>query len=117
MRENQKLDDGSIQIHKKVLADIILSVVRETDGVRLVNQSFLSKFARLLKRNIFSGISVFIDKENDVSIEASISVRYGVNIPDISRQLQESIREAIEKTTDIQLKDVHINVQQIEGGA
>lgn len=117
MRENQKVDDGSIQIHKKVLVDIIVSVVHETDGLKLVDQSMLSRFLRFLGSNVFSGISVFIDKENDVSVEVSIGVRYGLNIPDVSRQLQEAIREAVEKTTDIHLKDVHINVKQIEGGA
>ncbi|MDP8265550.1 MAG: Asp23/Gls24 family envelope stress response protein [Candidatus Aceula meridiana] len=117
MREEQKVDYGSIQIHKKVLADIVLSVIHETDGVTLAPQSLFSNLLKVLGRRIYSGIVVSIDKDNDVCIEVRICVRYGVNIPDVSRHLQDTIRDSVEKTTDINLKDVHINIQGIEGGA
>ena len=117
MREEQKVDYGSIQIHKKVLADIVLSVIHETDGVTLAPQSLFSNLLKVLGRRIYSGIVVSIDKDNDVCIEVRICVRYGVNIPDVSRHLQVTIGDSVEKTTDINLKDVHINIQGIEGGA
>ena len=116
MREEQKVNYGSIQIHKKVLADIVLSVIHETDGVILASQCMFSRLMQMVGRRTYSGIAILIDKENDVSIEVRVNVRYGLNIPDISRHLQDTIRDAIEKSTDINLKDVHINIQGIEGG-
>ena len=117
MKQDQKVDYGSIQIHKKVLADIVLSVVHEAEGVSLTSESFIGNFLKVLRKRNYSGIIVIIDKDNEVSIEVRICVQYGINIPDVSRQLQDAIRDAIERTTDINLRDVHINIQGIEGGA
>jgi len=50
-------------------------------------------------------------------MEVRICIRLGFNIPEVSRLLQETIRETVEKMTDIQLKDIHINIQGIKGGA
>lgn len=116
MREEQKVDYGSIQIHKKVLSDIVLSVIQETEGVVLAPQSVSFYLSRVFGKKNYSGINVVIDKENEVSIEVRICVRFGMNIPEASRQLQDVIRDSIEKTTDIHLKDIHINIQGIEGG-
>lgn len=116
MREEQKVDYGSIQIHKKVLSDIVLSVIQETEGVVLAPQSISSYFSKIFGRKNYSGITVMIDKDNEVSMEVRICIRFGMNIPEASRQLQDVIRESVEKTTDIHLKDIHINIQGIEGG-
>ncbi|MDD3374757.1 MAG: Asp23/Gls24 family envelope stress response protein [Candidatus Omnitrophica bacterium] len=117
MKQDQQVDYGSIQIHKKVLADIVLSVVHEAEGIAVASESFMGGLLNIFRKRNYSGIIVTIDKDNEVSIEVRICVQYGVNIPDASRQLQDAIRDAIEKTTDINLKDVHINIQGIEGGA
>ncbi len=117
MKEDQKVDYGSIQIHKEVLEDIVLSVIHESDEIVMAPQNIFKNFLNILKKHKNSGVIVSIDKENEVSIEVRIYVQYGINIPDVSRQLQDAIRDAIGRTTDINLKDVHINIQGIEGGA
>lgn len=116
MRDENKIDFGSIQIHKKVLADIALSAIQEIKEVSLAPRDVGGRFLSLLGQKDFSGIGVSIDKENQVSIEVRVRVKYGVNIPDIARQVQDAVRAAVEKTADITLKDVHVNVQSIERG-
>ena len=116
MRDDSKVDFGSIQIHKKVLADIAVSALQEIKEVSLAPKDVGGRFLSLFGQKDFSGITVLIDKENQVSIEIRVRVKYGVNIPDIARQVQDTVRAAIEKTADITLKDVHVNVQSIERG-
>jgi uncharacterized alkaline shock family protein YloU len=117
MREEQRIDYGSIHIHKKALADIVASVIEETDGMSLAPDNVGQRFLKIFTPTKHFAISVFIDRDNEVSVEARICVRLGLNIPEASRLLQEVIRETVEKTTDIQLKDVHINIQGIKGGS
>lgn len=114
MIEDQKVDLGSVQIHKKVLADITFSAISEIEGVKLIPQDLTSKFLRLFKTNNYSGIIVTVDKNNQVSIEVKVCIRYGINIPDIARNVQDAIRAAVEKIADINLKDVNINIQGIQ---
>jgi len=59
---------------------------------------------------------VIIDRNNQVTIEVKVNIRYGMNIPDIARFTQDSVRDAIERTVDIDLKDVNVNIQGIERG-
>jgi uncharacterized alkaline shock family protein YloU len=105
-----------VQIHKKALADIALSAMGEIDGVTLVPKDALGRFLEFFGKKSYSGVIVSIDKDNQVSIKVRIYVKYGVNIPDIARQVQENIRSAVEKIADINLKDIHVNIQGIERG-
>ncbi len=114
--EDTKIEIGSIHIHKKVLADITVSVVKDIEGVSLAPKDVRTKFLEFFGRQNYSGIEVLIDKDSQVSLEVKLCVRYGIYIPDIARQVQDSIRGAIERTTDIRLKDIHINIQSIERG-
>ena len=117
MREEERIDYGSIHIHKKALADIVASVVEDTEGMSLAPDNVAQRFLKIFVPYKHFAISVFIDRDNDVSVEARVCVRLGLNIPEASRLLQEAIRETVEKTTDIQLKDIHINIQGIKGGS
>ena len=116
MIEDNKVDLGSIQIHKKVIADIASSAIADIDGVRLVTNDIAGKFSELFGKKNFSGVIIHIDKNNQVVVEVKVSVRYGINIPDIAHIIQDSVRTAIEKTVDIDLKDVNVNIQGIERG-
>jgi uncharacterized alkaline shock family protein YloU len=114
--DDGKIEFGSIQIHKKVLADIAASVIKDIDGVTIAPKDPWTKVRESFGRKNYNGIEVTIDKDNQVSIAAKVCVRYGIYIPDIARQVQDSVRRAIERTTDISLRDVNINIQSIERG-
>ena len=116
MREDNELDFGAIKIHKKAIAEIILTSVKEIDGVSLLKQDFLGTLIELGGGRRYPGITVSIDKSNQVSIEIKVKIRYGLNIQEIARQVQDMVRSAIEKTVEIDIKDIHVVVYGIERG-
>lgn len=116
MKELNRVDMGSIKIHKKVLADITASVVKEVDGVSLMPKTLLHTVGDYLGWAQQPGIRVDVDAQNQVTIEVKVFVRYGQNIPDLARHTQDMIRGMIEQTVDVDLKDVHLSVQGIERG-
>ena len=115
MTEN-KVDCGSIQIHKKVIGEIAAAALGEIDGVKLPPKDLLNQFLEVLGQKNCPGINVTVDKDDQVTIELKVTIRYGINIPDIARQIQDVVRLAVEKTTDIHLREVNVNVQGIERG-
>lgn len=117
MKKNDKIDLGSVQVHQKVLAEIISSAVAGMDGVRLIQKHLGNRLFEMFGQKDFPGIDVKVDESHEVTITVSVLVRYGLNIPDAARQVQETIRAAIDKTLDITLKDINVNVQGIERGA
>ena len=114
MRENQKVDLGSIQIHKHVIADIAVNAISEVKGLSLAREGLLDKAREILGINKNPGVYVSVDKNNQVNIDVNVLIEYGLSIPELASRAQDVIREAIERTVDIDLKDVNINIRGIE---
>ena len=117
MIESSRVDLGSIQIHKKAIADLTYSALSEIEGVSLIPKNMIDRFFEYLGDKRYQGIVVSIDKSGQVSIEVKVCVRYGINIQDIARQVQDAVRTAVERTVDITLKEISVNVHGIERGA
>ena len=114
--DSSRVDLGSIQIHKKAIADLTYSAISDIEGVSLIPKDLISKFLEYLGEKKYPGIGVTIDKNGLVAIEVKVCVRYGFNIQDIARQIQEAVKTAVERTVDISLKDITVNVYGIERG-
>ena len=68
----------------------------------------------MMGRKNSSGIKVEIDKNDEIKIEIPLIIKYGFNIPDIANKVQENVRNALEKMSNLSIKDININVQGIE---
>ena len=117
MIDENNVDFGSIQIHKEALADITFAAIGEVEGVSLVANNAQDRLLEFFGKKRYSGIKITIDKDNQITIAVKIRARYGINIPTIARQVQESIRIAAEKIADINLKEIDVNVCGIERGS
>ena len=117
MIDSSRVDFGSVQIHKRAIADITFSALNEIEGVSLVPNDVISKVRNYFGDKHYSGIIVSIDKNSQVAIEVKVRVRYGIAVQDVARQVQEAVRTAVERTVDITLRDVNVNVHGIERGS
>jgi uncharacterized alkaline shock family protein YloU len=113
-KEESRTELGTIRIHKNVIASIASLAAEEIDGVKKVGLSPKGNILELINKKYFSGIKVEIDKDEEVRIEIPLIVKYGFNIPDTANKTQESVRNALEKMTNLSIKDIDINVQGIE---
>ncbi len=115
-REN-KVDVGFVQIHKKVIGDIAASALAEVPGTRLASFGVISKMFELVGYKNYPSVRVAIDPDNQVSVNIKVSIQYGLNVPDVARQVQDVVRAAVERSVDIDLKEINVNIQGIERGA
>ena len=114
---DENVDFGAIHVHKEALADIALSALQEVEGVSLISQGLGERCLEFFGKKRYSGINIAIDKDHQITMNVKIVVRYGLNIPLVARQAQEVVRSAIEKTADVNIKDININVCGIERGS
>ena len=116
MREFNRvgIDLGTVKIHRKAIADIVYSALSEIKGIKLISKNFLYDLYELVGINDYPGISVNVDKNNQVTIDVKICVDYGKNVPDMATLAQEAIRSAVERTVDIDLKVINVNIHGIE---
>ena len=114
MKQSDKIDFGSVQVHKHALAEIVAFAVSEIDGVSLVPKNPFFQCLDLVGYKNFPGIIVHVSDNEEVSLEVKVCIRYGLNIPEMARYVQTTIKSVVEKTANIHLKDIHVNIQGIE---
>lgn len=115
-RDESRTDLGTIRIHKNVIASIASLAAVEIEGIKRVGGDFKSGLLELIGKKYLSAIKVEINKNEEVSLQIPLVIKYGFNIPDIASKVQESVRNALEKMTNLSVRDININVQGIERG-
>ena len=117
MNPDNKVDLGSVQIHKKVIGDIAVAALKDIQGVKLASFGVLHSFFEMFGRKNYPSVLVTIDDEHQVSVELKITVEYGINVPEVARQIQDTVRSAVERMVDVSLREVNVNIQGIERGS
>ncbi len=117
MSPENKVDVGFVQIHKKVIGDIAASALSEVSGVKLATFGLLTQIFEIMGNKNYPSVRVTIDPDNQVSVNIKVSIQYGLNVPDVARQVQDVVRLAVERSVDIDLKEINVNIQGIERSA
>lgn len=115
-KEESRTDYGMIRIHDNVIASIASVAACEIEGVKAVGKDFKTGILELIDRKNLSAIKVEKDKNGDITLQIPLIIKYGVNIPEIANKVQENVRQALEKMTNLSIKDINVNVQGIERG-
>ncbi len=113
-KEGTLTDLGTIKIHKNVIASIASLAASEIEGVKRIGGDFKSGILELMGKKSSSAIKVIIDKNEEVRLEVPLIVKYGYNIAEIAVKVQENVRNALEKMTNLSIKDINVNIQGIE---
>ena len=114
MRQENTVDLGIVQIHKKVIGDIAAASIKEVPGVQLATFGIIGFIAEAFGYKNYPSVSVAVDKDQQVSLKIRVIIHYGMNIPVVARQIQDVIQRAVEDAVDINLKEIDVNVQAVE---
>jgi len=112
--EESSTDLGSIRIHKDVIASIASLASLEVEGVKKIGGDLKASVYELLGKKQQRGINVEIDRNDEVILNVPLIVKYGYNVTDIARSVQENIQQSLEKMTNLTIKEINVNVQRIE---
>lgn len=104
---------GSIRIADDVVKVIAGLAAMEIKGVAGMSGGFAGGIAELLgRKNLSKGIKVEVG-EKEAAIDLSVILDYGVRIPDVAAQIQESVKNAVERMTGLVVVEANINVQGV----
>ncbi|MBQ6582999.1 MAG: Asp23/Gls24 family envelope stress response protein [Mogibacterium sp.] len=114
-RNPEVLSNGEIVIEDQVIAEYVSEEVLRYEGVsRLVGGITESFSKNILGREPASqGIRITRD-EDHIRINIHIIVYYGVNIPQIAYDIQNSVKTVIESYTGLIVDAVNIGVEGID---
>jgi uncharacterized alkaline shock family protein YloU len=114
--QDARTDLGLIRIHRNVIASISSLAAMEVEGVKRVGSDLAGKVFSFFGKTIAHSIKVEFDKNDEVRIDIPLIIKYGYNIPEVSSKVQENIRTALDKMSNLTIKDINISVRGIEHG-
>ena len=101
---------GEVRIADEVVAISAGLAATEVDGVDSMAGNITNELVgKLGMKNLSKGVKVDVTEEH-VSVDLSLNIKYGYNIPDVSERVQDRVKSAIENMTGLTVLDVNIRI-------
>jgi uncharacterized alkaline shock family protein YloU len=104
---------GSVKIASDVVTVIASIAATEVKGVAGMSGGFTNEIVEKFGvKSSGKGIKVQVG-ETDAAIDLFLVIEYGVRIPDVSWEVQQNVKKAVETMTGLKVTEVNIHVQGI----
>ncbi|MDQ2085307.1 Asp23/Gls24 family envelope stress response protein [Herbivorax sp. ANBcel31] len=111
--QNKLTEAGEVRISEEVVAIIAGIAAMDIPGVAGMSGGIAGGIAEMLgRKNLSKGVKVEVgDKE--AAIDLYIIVEYGCRIPEVSWDIQERVKDAVEAMTGLNVIEVNIHIQGV----
>ena len=111
---HEELNMGEVQIADEVVAIIAGLAAPEVKGVSSMAGGFKEDtIARLGLKNLRAGVSVTVEEDHITAIDLALNINYGFSIVDVSREVQERVKNAVESMTGLEVSQVNVRVADV----
>ncbi len=104
---------GATKIADEVVSIIAGLAAMEVKGIAGMSGGVVGGIAEMLgRKNLTKGVKVQVG-EKEAAVDLYIIVEYGIRIPDIALEIQNNVKEAIERMTGLKVVEVNVHVQGV----
>lgn len=105
--------DGTVRISEEVIAQIATQALLKVSGVQPASPGLVANLR--LGKKTSGGVRISVEEGDmpSVTVDAYITTKYGLRIPDIAWDVQESIKKTLEQFTGYAVKAVNVYVQGV----
>jgi len=104
---------GSINISDDVIYSMVRAGIAEVDGVAGLSNTAGAELAELIGlKTITKGLKVQVI-ESRIIVDAIITVRYGRNIVDVAKAVQEKVTLIVQSATGMEQIEVNVHVSGV----
>ena len=102
-----------------IVADEVIAVIKglaamEVEGVAsMAGNATRELISKIGIKSLSKGVKVDV-LEDVVTVDATLNLKYGYNVKDVSVKVQEKVKVAIENMTGLKVADVNVRVAGIE---
>lgn len=101
---------GNINISEEVLSAIAAAAALEVEGVAGLGAVAGSDVSAMVSRKSLTK-NIRLSMENDdVCVGVAVLVKYGHVIPDVAKEVQEAVKNAVENTSGLNVIGVNVTV-------
>ena len=104
---------GKIHISEDVITELARQALSMVNGIQPASSGIASKLG--LGRKVTEGIKVYMEDgdEPGISVDSFLMVKYGLRIPDLAWDVQETVKKELERMTGYSVNHVNVYVQGI----
>ncbi len=109
--------ETNLESHVKIANDVVGKIAAiaalEVEGVSAMGNNVTAEImGRVGMKNLMKNVKVDI-LNKEVSIDISVTVDYGKNLPGLSQKVQAKVKQAIENMTGLKVRDVNVRIAGI----
>lgn len=104
---------GEVQIADEVVTIIAGLAATEVKGVASMAGNITNELvAKLGMRSLSKGVKIDVGPDS-LSVDLGINIEYGYSIPEVSKAVQEKVKNAIETMTGLTVSEVNIRIADV----
>jgi uncharacterized alkaline shock family protein YloU len=104
---------GGVTIANQVIAKIAGRAARATYGVVAMQEPPIKKLARFFRGSFSEGVELEVG-EGSVDIGLHVVMERGVNIAQVTANLQEQVRYQVEQVGGVPVGDINVRVEDLQ---
>ena len=115
-----EIQAGDVTVSESVIASIAKNAIMEVEGVHSVmgdeQQVTSNKFIDLISNKATGkdkGIKVDTKDNKELSIEVFVVLNYGTNLINVSKKIQEKVKDAVESIVGMHVVDVDVYIEGV----
>lgn len=109
------MSNGKIMIEDQVIVSYVAEEIKKIDGVSRMIGGITESFSKNILGRESSNQGVKISRDgNNITITVHVVVYYGVNIPQISYDIQSAVKSSVEAFTGMTVDAVNIGIEGID---
>ena len=105
--------DGGVTIAHHVIAKLAGQAARTTYGIVAMQEPAVRRIARFFRGSVTEGVEVFIG-ESGVDIGLHVVMERGVNIAQVTTNLQEQVRYQVERVSGVPVGHINVRVEDLQ---
>lgn len=104
-KKNKTVPSGKVVYNSSIVKGIVVLAVSEVEGVSAVNDKTGKK--------VKDDIKLEFTENMNVDVDVNVCVMYGYNIPDVSYNIQQSIKYNVEAMSDYKIRKIDVHVTDV----
>ena len=104
---------GGVTVAQQVIAKLAGRAARATYGVVAMQESPVRKLARFFRGSLSEGVELDVE-EGSVSIGLHVIMERGVNIAQVTANLQEQVRYQVERVGGVPVGEISVRVEDLQ---
>ena len=107
---HESINIGEVHISDEVVAIIAGLAATEIEGVQSMAGNITNELvSKLGMKNLSKGVKVTIS-DDSVEVSLALNIKYGYEIPAVSKKVQDKVKSAIETMTGLTVTAINIKI-------